>query len=133
MPGGGHLRVRGQNGAGKTTLIRVICGLQSPTSGEYAPVGASHGQPGIRAASPHGAVVEPSIYLDSPPRKTLKQQYRILGLPSLTAASPAAGPGGRSQSAGRKKARNFSLGMKQRLGIAVALAGDWTSWCWTSR
>lgn len=115
----------GKNGAGKTTLIRVICGLQSPTSGEYALYGSSHRQPGIRAARRRmGAVVEtPSIYLDLTAEENLKQQYRILGLPSFDGIPQLLGLVG-LQSAGRKKVRNFSLGMKQRLGIAVALAGD---------
>ena len=71
-----------------------------------------------------GAVVEtPSIYLDLTAEENLKQQYRILGLPSFDGIPQLLGLVG-LQSAGRKKVRNFSLGMKQRLGIAVALAGD---------
>ncbi len=125
VPKGAIYGFVGKNGAGKTTLIRVICGLQSPTSGEYALYGASHRQPGIRAARRRmGAVVEtPSIYLDLTAEENLRQQYRILGLPSFEGIPALLGLVG-LQSAGRKKARNFSLGMKQRLGIAVALAGD---------
>ena len=125
VPKGAIYGFVGKNGAGKTTLIRVICGLQSPTSGEYALYGASHRQPGIRAARRRmGAVVEtPSIYLDLTAEENLKQQYRILGLPSFDGIPQLLGLVG-LQSAGRKKVRNFSLGMKQRLGIAVALAGD---------
>lgn len=125
VPKGAIYGFVGKNGAGKTTLIRVICGLQNPTSGEYALYGASHRKPGIRAARRRmGAVVEtPSIYLDLTAEENLKQQYRILGLPSFDGIPQLLGLVG-LQSAGRKKVRNFSLGMKQRLGIAVALAGD---------
>lgn len=108
VPKGAIYGFVGKNGAGKTTLIRVICGLQSPTSGEYALYGASHRQPGIRAARRRmGAVVEtPSIYLDLTAEENLRQQYRILGLPSFEGIPALLGLVG-LQSAGRKKARNF--------------------------
>jgi ABC-2 type transport system ATP-binding protein len=71
-----------------------------------------------------GAVVEtPSIYLDMTAEDNLKQQYRILGLPSYNDIDELLKLVG-LENTGKKKARNFSLGMRQRLGIAVALAGD---------
>ena len=56
----------GKNGAGKTTLIRLICGLQNPTSGEYTIYGEKYTSPNIlKVRRRMGAVVEtPSIYLD---------------------------------------------------------------------
>lgn len=70
-----------------------------------------------------GAVVEtPSIYLDMTAVDNIRQQYRILGRPTdegIDALLELVGLSG----TGKKKARNFSLGMRQRLGIAVALAG----------
>lgn len=72
----------------------------------------------------NGAVVEtPSIYLDMTAVDNLKQQYQILGLPSFDGLSDILKLVG-LEGTGRKKARNFSLGMRQRLGIAIALAGD---------
>ena len=71
-----------------------------------------------------GAVVEtPSIYLDMTAEDNLKEQYRILGLPSDTGIRELLHLVGLSDT-GKKKAKHFSLGMRQRLGIAIALAGD---------
>jgi ABC-2 type transport system ATP-binding protein len=71
-----------------------------------------------------GAVVEtPSIYLDMTAEENLKQQYLILGLPSYDGLSELLKLVG-LENTGKKKAKNFSLGMRQRLGIAIALCGD---------
>ena len=71
-----------------------------------------------------GAVVEtPSIYLDMTASDNLKQQCRILGLPDYSCVEELLDLVGLSGT-GKKKAKNFSLGMRQRLGIAVALCGD---------
>ena len=125
VPKGGIYGFVGRNGAGKTTLIRVICGLQTPTAGEYALYGVDSREKAIaRSRRRMGAVVEtPSIYLDMTAEGNLKQQYRVLGLPSFEGIPELLKLVG-LEDTGKKKARNFSLGMKQRLGIAVALAGD---------
>ena len=65
----------------------------------------------------------PSIYLDMTAEDNLKQQYRVLGMPSFDGISDILKLVGLEKT-GKKKAKNFSLGMRQRLGIAVALAGD---------
>lgn len=65
----------------------------------------------------------PSIYLDMTAEDNLKEQYRVLGLPSFEYIPELLKLVG-LEDTGKKKARNFSLGMKQRLGIAIALAGD---------
>jgi ABC-2 type transport system ATP-binding protein len=71
-----------------------------------------------------GAVVEtPSIYLDMTAEENLKQQYRIIGLPSFDGIAELLKLVG-LENTGKKKAKNFSLGMRQRLGIAIALAGN---------
>ena len=115
----------GRNGAGKTTLIRLICGLQAPTGGSFSLYGCSGSSRDIhRARRRMGAVVEtPSIYLSMTAEQNLRQQYQILGLPSYEGVGELLELVG-LQDTGRKKAKNFSLGMRQRLGIAVALAGD---------
>ena len=125
IPKGAIYGFVGRNGAGKTTLIRVICGLQEPTSGEYAIYGISNKDRQI-AKSRHrmGAVVEtPSIYLDMTAEDNLKQQALVLGLPNYESIPEILMLVG-LENTGKKKARNFSLGMKQRLGIAVALIGN---------
>jgi ABC-2 type transport system ATP-binding protein len=71
-----------------------------------------------------GAVVEtPSIYLDMTAEENLKQQYLLLGLPSYDGIQELLKLVG-LENAGKKKTKNFSLGMKQRLGMAIALAGN---------
>ncbi len=115
----------GKNGAGKTTLIRLICGLQPATGGEFTLYGVKGTDREIgKARRRMGAVVEtPSLYLDMTARDNLRQQYRILELPSCEGMEELLNLVGLGD-VGRKKVRHFSLGMRQRLGIAVALAGD---------
>lgn len=125
IPKGAIYGFVGKNGAGKTTLIRLICGLQEPTSGEYTLYGQKNTARGIvKARRRMGAVVEtPSIYLDMTAQDNLKEQYRVLGLPSFEGIPQLLSLVG-LENTGKKKAKNFSLGMRQRLGIAIALAGD---------
>ena len=125
VPKGSIYGFVGRNGAGKTTLIRLICGLQFPTSGSFEIYGAPNTSGDIlKARRRMGAVVEtPSIYLDMTAEENLKQQYRILGLPDFKGISDILELVG-LHNTGKKKAKNFSLGMRQRLGIAVALCGS---------
>lgn len=125
VPKGAVYGFVGENGAGKTTLIRTVCGLQSPTSGYYTLYGAPHTKKEIRKARQRiGAMIEaPSIYLDLTAEENLRQQYRVIGLPSYDGISELLHLVG-LHGTGKKKARHFSLGMRQRLGIAVALAGS---------
>lgn len=125
VPKGSIYGFVGKNGAGKTTLIRLVCGLQLPTSGDFELYGVKHSDKEIsKSRRRMGAVVEtPSIYLDMTAEDNLKQQYRILGMPSFDGITELLKLVG-LENTGRKKAKNFSLGMRQRLGIAVALCGD---------
>ena len=125
VPRGAIYGLVGKNGAGKTTLIRLICGLQAPTSGHFSIYGADASSRAIyKARRRMGAVVEtPSIYLDMTARDNLVQQSRVLGLPSEEGVEELLRLVGLADT-GKKRARDFSLGMRQRLGIAVALVGD---------
>lgn len=125
VPKGAIYGLVGKNGAGKTTLIRLICGLQEPTSGSYVLYDRKNTDKRIvKSRRRMGAVVEtPSIYLDMTAEDNLKQQYRIIGLPSYDGLTDILKLVG-LKNTGKKKAKNFSLGMRQRLGIAIALAGD---------
>lgn len=125
VPKGSIYGFVGKNGAGKTTLIRLICGLQEPTAGDYTLYGIKNTDKRIaKSRRRMGAVVEtPSIYQDMTAEDNLREQYRILGLPSFDGIPELLELVGLSDT-GKKKAKNFSLGMRQRLGIAIALCGD---------
>ncbi len=125
VPKGAIYGFVGKNGAGKTTLIRLICGLQNPTDGDYTLYGIHCRDRNLpKARRRMGAVVEtPSIYLNMTAEENLREQYRILGIPSFEGIEELISLVG-LEHAGKKKAKNFSLGMRQRLGIAVALCGE---------
>lgn len=100
----------GKNGAGKTTLIRVICGLQKPSSGSYSIYGIPNTSREISNARKRiGAIVEhPSIYLDMTAKDNLKEQAKIVGLPSYDNLQEILELVG-LRDVENKKARNFSL------------------------
>ena len=124
IPKGAIYGFVGRNGAGKTTLIRLLCGLQAPTGGSFTLYGVRNTDSRIgRCRRRMGAVVEtPSIYTDMTAEENLRQQYLVLGLPSTDGIPELLQLVG-LDGTGKKKVKNFSLGMRQRLGIAVALAG----------
>lgn len=125
IPKGSIYGFVGRNGAGKTTLFRLICGLQKPTSGSFILYGAKNTDTKIeRARRRMGAVVEsPAVYPDMTAEENLRQQYLVLGMPSADGIAELLHLVG-LDGMGKKKVKNFSLGMRQRLGIAVALAGN---------
>lgn len=125
VPKGAIYGFVGKNGSGKTTLIRLLCGLQRPTKGQFLLYGIKNSNKDIvKSRRRMGAVVEtPAIYMDMSAEDNLKQQYRILGLPSYDGIPELLSLVGLADT-GRKKAKNFSLGMRQRLGIAIALSGS---------
>ena len=125
IPKGSIYGFVGRNGAGKTTLIRLICGLQEPTEGELFLYGIPSKDKKINNVRRRiGAVVEtPAIYLDMTAEENIKEQYLVKELPSYDGIQELLEMV-RLEKAGTKKARNFSLGMKQRLAIAIALVGN---------
>ena len=110
----------GPNGAGKSTILKMITGMLTPTAGEIY----LDGKPWDRACLGEiGALIEnPPIYENLSARENLKVRSLLLGVDErridevLQIVSLA--------NAGKKKAGQFSLGMKQRLGIAMALLGN---------
>lgn len=125
IPKGAIYGLIGKNGAGKTTLIRLVCGLQKATSGEYIIFGISNkSKKIINVRKRIGAIIEtPSICLDMTAEDNLKEQYKIIGLPSFDNLQEILKLVG-LENTGKKTVKHFSLGMKQRLGIAVALVGN---------
>ena len=125
VPKGSIYGFVGRNGAGKTTLIRIITGLQIQNEGDFELYGAKSGTTDIyKARGRMGAIVEtPSIHLDCTAEGNMRSMYRIMGLPidgRISEILELVGLG----DTGSKKAKNFSLGMRQRLGIAMALCSN---------
>ena len=110
----------GKNGAGKTTLRRIICGLAQQSEGSYTLLGKSNDA----AVRQHmGMLIEkPGIYEHMTALENLRYSSLLFGLPSQDYNKILEMVG--LQNAGKKKARQFSLGMKQRLGIAISLLGN---------
>ena len=117
----------GENGSGKTTIIRLITGLISANGGHFELFGTESTSPDIlQARTKVGAIVEtPSIYLNMSAADNLKMQNCILGKKDDDKIKEVLAEVGLSDLYNDKKtAGNFSLGMRQRLGIAMALLGE---------
>ena len=117
----------GENGSGKTTVIRLITGLIFPNNGSFALFGIDNRSADIgKARSRVGAIVEsPSIYMNMSAYDNLKTQCAILGTGDDDKIRTVLTDVGLEALYEEKKhASNFSLGMRQRLGIAMALLGD---------
>lgn len=111
----------GRNGAGKTTIIRMAAGQTTATSGELALFGETTPAGLNRARSRTGAMVEvPSFYPYLSAHDNLEYYRLQRGIPGRSVVDEALAYVGLSQ-VGRKKFKTFSLGMKQRLGLALAL------------
>ncbi|MDR3982635.1 MAG: ABC transporter ATP-binding protein [Dysosmobacter sp.] len=120
VPKGSIYGLVGKNGAGKTTLMRIICGLTQQSEGSSTLLGKTDDETVRRNM---GMLIEkPGIYEHMTALENLRyfsllfgigdrEHQRILEMVGL-------------QNAGKKKASQFSLGMKQRLGIAIALLGN---------
>jgi ABC-2 type transport system ATP-binding protein len=122
LPTGGVIGLLGPNGSGKSTLIRILLGLIPPTSGGATVLGRSIATP-AKYAHDVGALIEaPSFVPGLSARKNLLSLARLRGLPAKRVAEVLriVGLEGREN----ESVRRFSLGMKQRLGIAAALLPD---------
>lgn len=111
----------GKNGAGKTTTIKMIVGLSNPTSGEIELFGSTDLNEGRKRI---GTVIEnPALYPYLTARQNIEAQRIMKGVTDKSITDDLLEIVGLKDT-GRKKAKNFSLGMKQRLAIALALVGD---------
>lgn len=112
----------GPNGAGKSTTMKMFLGLTKPTAGDFIIDGKKYPQDRIRILKEIGSFIEaPAFYGNLTGEENLDIVRRILGLPK-TAVEEALELVGLIQ--WRKRlARKYSLGMKQRLGLASALIG----------
>lgn len=125
VPKGAIYGLVGKNGAGKTTLIRMICGLQKQNAGDLIIMETPNTSPKISDVRKKiGAIVEtPALHLNMSAHENLKMQMLLLDNYDKTKADELLDFVGLSE-AGAKHARHFSLGMRQRLAIAIALCGN---------
>jgi len=114
----------GRNGAGKTTLMRLVSGLTFPTEGSIELFGES-GEAGLQQERKRlGCMIEyPSFIPYMSAEENLNYHRIIRGAPSKTIVKEVLELVGLSNT-GKKKVKNFSLGMKQRMGIAISLLSD---------
>ncbi len=120
----------GRNGAGKTTLIRLLTGVATPTSGDYSLFGVSYRENPKELEKMRkkvAAMVEtPALYLDLTAKENLKTRCILLGIKNDKEVI-----NNRLEEVGlseiinsKKKVKDFSLGMRQRLGIAMSILGN---------
>jgi ABC-2 type transport system ATP-binding protein len=119
IPRGSVCGFVGPNGAGKTTTIRMLLGLIRPTSGGGSILGGSLTEPKSYLHKVGALIESPAFYPQLSGRDNLKALARLGQIP-LSTIEPALERTGMSERAGDKY-RSYSLGMKQRLGIAAAL------------
>ena len=113
----------GRNGAGKTTLIRMILGIAAPSSGSVELFGEAAPKALAEVRRRTGALIEqPAFYPRLSAEGNLKAYCLAVGLHSADIPALLALVG--LEDTGKKQVRNFSLGMKQRLAIAMAMAGE---------
>jgi ABC-2 type transport system ATP-binding protein len=120
VPTGSVYGLLGPNGAGKTTLLKLLTGLLRPSAGEIW----IEGRPWERDVLNHvGALIEsPAIYGNLTAAENLRVHTLYMGLPDSRIRETLDVVG--LANTGKKLAARFSLGMKQRLGIAIALLGQ---------
>lgn len=120
VPEGCVYGLLGPNGAGKSTILKMLTGMMRPDSGEILFGGKTWSRENLRDM---GALIEtPPLYGNLSARENLLVRTKILGLSEERIEEVLFSVD--LKDTGRKKARHFSLGMKQRLGIAAALLGS---------
>ena len=107
----------GPNGAGKSTTLKMICGMLRPTSGEMLFAGHAWGRDDLYQI---GSLIEEApLYPNLTARENLRVRTTLLGLPEGRIDEALAAVD--LTDTGRKRAGRFSMGMRQRLGLALAL------------
>ena len=114
----------GRNGAGKTTIMRMISGLSRPTRGSYSLFGKT-GLAMQRMLKDVGVLIEqPGLYPRLSARENLKIKCIGMGIKPQGYVEELLKTVGLENTDDKKGAGSYSLGMRQRLGIALALVGD---------
>lgn len=111
----------GKNGAGKTTIMKIVCGLIYQDQGDIQLFESSNLE---KARKRMGCVIEqPALYPNMTARENLIYYDKLLGIPDYSNVDEVLSLVG-LQNTGKKKTKAFSLGMKQRLSIAISLLGN---------
>lgn len=112
----------GRNGAGKTTFMKMISGLTTPTSGTIALFGRTGSEAAIHYTRIGNLIEQPGLYEGMTAKQNIRLKCLALGIHQPGYEKDLLRTVG-LEDIGKKKVKQFSLGMKQRLGIAMALAG----------
>lgn len=116
--------ILGPNGSGKSTLMKIACGLTRPDAGEVRVMGESMKDAPEKALMSVGALIEtPALYPFMSGRDNLLFSLDYLGIRDKKAVRDALDLVGLLE-VSKDKVKNYSLGMKQRLGLAMALLGN---------
>ena len=107
----------GPNGAGKSTILKMVCGMMRPTEGEVLFTGRPWKREDLYEIG--SLIEEPPIYPNLTARENLRVRTTMLGIPEARIDEVLATVG--LEDTGKKRAGRFSMGMKQRLGLALAL------------
>jgi len=112
----------GKNGAGKSTTMKMLCGLARPAEGEIRLFGKPVSDPAVRRRM--GVLIEaPGLYPNMTARQNAVMKARCMGLADERSVDEALLLAGLADT-GKKKVKPFSMGMKQRLGVALAMLGN---------
>ena len=112
----------GRNGAGKSTTLKMLCGIASPTEGEILLFGKPVSDPLVRRRL--GVLIESAgLFRNMTARQNVMMKAKCMGLADEKSVDEVLAKTGLTDT-GRKKVKHFSMGMKQRLGVALALLGN---------
>lgn len=113
----------GRNGAGKTTFLKMISGLSKPTYGEIEMFGYKNEELKNVRSRISCLIEAPGLYGNMSAYENLAVKCRLFGMNDRKYVESILDTVGLSET-GKKKVKHFSLGMKQRLGIGLALVGE---------
>ena len=124
VPEGQIYGLIGRNGAGKTTIMRMISGLSRPSSGSYSLFGKTGKEMSLLLKNVGVLIESPGIYANMSAYENLKIKCIAMGIKPKGYVQDLLQTIGLENTDKKKPAGSYSLGMRQRLGIGLALVGD---------